>query len=103
MFVNFHDPVLHLGGRHLSFEDGPKLLEVSMKKQVLLNASKLNNFISIGLNKMGCNKNEADRIANSLMNKKDLILKLHIECAKTMVYKILSIRAEVRLFWISLH
>ena len=67
MFVNFHDPVLHLGGRHLSFEDGPKLLEVSMKKQVLLNASKLNNFISIGLNKMGCNKNEADRIANSLV------------------------------------
>ena len=38
-----------------------------MKKQVLLNASKLNNFISIGLNKMGCNKNEADRIANSLV------------------------------------
>ena len=68
MFVcNFHDPALHLGGRHLSFEDGPKLLEVSMKKQVLLNASKLNNFISIGLNKMGCNKNEADRIANSLV------------------------------------
>mgnify|MGYP003771230401 CR=1 FL=1 len=38
-----------------------------MEKQVVLNASKLFNFISISLNKMGCNQKEADRIANSLI------------------------------------
>ena len=38
-----------------------------MEKQVVLNASILNNFISISLNKIGCNQKEADRIANSLV------------------------------------
>ena len=67
MFVHFHDPPLHHDDRHPSFEDGPNLLELIMEKQVVLNASKLNNFISNSFNKMGCNQKEADRIANSLI------------------------------------